>query len=101
MPRWTSFRFMTDDRLIFECLKTDGVMDSLADELFAGQASQGGDLVHRAQLRQRVDRGFDQRYWIIGAIGLGQDIVDTGGFANCTNSLSGNHTGTGTSRQQQ
>jgi len=65
------------------------------------KSAKGRDLLDRSQLRKRVNGGLDQGDWIVGPVGFGQDIVDSGRLADCSHSLARDNTSTSTGRNQQ
>lgn len=70
-------------------------------QLLRLQSAEGGDLLNGSQFRQRVESSFDERDRIIGAVGLGQNIVDASHLADRTHRLASDDAGTGTGRNQQ
>ena len=64
------------------------------------QSSKSGGFFFRSKLSERRDGGLHQRDWIVGAVGFGENIVDATRFADCSNGLAGDDTGTSSGRNE-
>ena len=78
-----------------------GLVGDRLDGFLLLLAAEGIDIVLVAKHGQRLDGGFDYVGVIVGADGLGENIVDSHGFADGTDTPSGNDAGSGRRRLEE